>query len=623
MRPLICDAMSTASVPSEHNFLGALRRERLAANLVALLGADETEIADDLLRLGEWVKVSGGDRLFSQGEPGDSMYLVVAGRLVALREDASGHRRIVGQVRPGESVGEMGLLATQPRAATVQASRDGVVVRISEQAFRQVIARHPQLVAGIARLVIRRTTEMLRGRTSRERVKNVAIVPLRRSVEVSRFVERLRLALEGRGRTLVIDRASADAVLSANGISAASTDEERNLVFSTWLDDEELRHDALLFETERLSDSWTERCVRQADVVLLLAPFDEPPELDPDEHRLARGDGQRRELVLIHPTGARPPAQTGRWLAHREVARHHHVRWDRDDDFRRLARFLTGDAVGLVLGGGGARGLAHLGVIRALREAGIPIDAVGGTSQGAIVAAAVAMDWDDDTIERVHREFTRRNPIGDYALVPHLAFAKGQRLDTVLQRCFGACGAEDTWRPFFCLSADLTLSRPEVHRRGPLWKVLRASVSIPGILPPVVMGEHLHVDGALLDNLPVEAMRESGAGRIVAVDLTVKHERSMTRGELPSAIDFFRERLRSGAAHPASPGLGAILFKSVMMSSVQRTRELRADVDLYLAPEPAEIGFLEWRALDRAVELGYRHARQELARADVRRWVDS
>jgi predicted acylesterase/phospholipase RssA/CRP-like cAMP-binding protein len=602
--------------------LAALRRERLAANLVSLFGSADTRIADDLLRLGEWVKVAGGDRLFSQGDPGDSMYVVVAGRLVALCEDAAGHRRVVGQVGPGESVGEMGLLASQPRAATVQASRDSVVVRISERAFEQVVARHPQLVAGAARLVIRRTTDLIRGRPPGERVKNVAVVPLRRSVAAAEFVERLRRALERRGKALVVDRARAEAVLSANGISPGSGDEERDLVFSAWLDEAELRHDSLLYATEGLADGWTERCIRQADVVLMLAPSGESPEIEADERRLARAGGaaNRRELVLLHPPGARPPAGTASWLAARDVARHHHVRRDRDDDFQRLARFLTGEAVGLVLGGGGARGFAHLGVIRALREEGIPVDAVGGTSQGSIVAAMVAMDWDDETIERVHREgFTQRNPIGDYALVPHLALVKGKRLDAALERGFGACGVEDTWRSFFCMSANLTLARAEAHRRGPLWRALRASVSIPGILPPVVMGEHLHVDGALLDNLPVDEMRRGGVGRIVAVDLTVRNEIEMTRGELPSALDFVRQLL-SGAAHPPSPGLGSIIFKSVMMSSVQRARELGGDVDLYLAPEPAEIGFLEWRALDRGIELGYRYARRELARRDVGAW---
>jgi predicted acylesterase/phospholipase RssA/CRP-like cAMP-binding protein len=590
-----------------------------------MFGSEDTPLTDGLLGLGQWVRVRGGERLFRQGEPGDSMYIVVVGRLVALREDGSGRRRVVGQIRPGESVGEMGLLANQPRSATVQASRDSVVVRISEEAFRQVVAEHPQLLASTARLVIRRTTDLMRGAAPSERPKNIAIVPLRRSVRCGEFVERLRRALERRGPTLVVDRARADAVLAANGISQTRRDDARSLVLSRWLDEQELRHDALLYPTEGTDDPWTEQCVRQADVVLLLAPSGESPELDADERRLARGDGDgpRRELVLVHPRGAESPVGTGRWIAARGVARHHHVRSENDDDFRRLARYLAGEAVGLVLGGGGARGFAHLGVIRALREAGIPIDAVGGSSQGAIVAAAVAMDWDDETIERAHREgFTRRNPIGDYALVPHVALVRGKRLDATLERSFGTRDITDTWRSFFCTSANLTRARPEIHRSGPLWRALRATVSLPGILPPVVMGGDLHVDGALLDNLPVEPMRASGVGRIIAVDLTVRNEAGMTGGELPSAVDFIKGRFFSGGGHAASPGLGSILVKSVMLSSTQRAREVASSVDLFLEPEPADIGFLEWKALDRGIDLGYRYAKRELARRDLRRLVE-
>jgi predicted acylesterase/phospholipase RssA/CRP-like cAMP-binding protein len=578
----------------------ALRRGLLAASLVSLFGSADTAIADDLLQLGEWLKVPGGDRLFDEGDRGDSMYIVVAGRLVAIREGPSGCRHVVGQIRPGESVGEMGLLATQPRAATVQASRDSVVIRISEPAFQRVLSRHPQLLAGAARLVIRRTMEMLRDRAPVERPRSVAVVTLRRGLPGAEFVERLRRALDRRGRALVIDRRRAQGVLAANGASPESADEQ-DLVLSAWLDAQEIGHDCLLFQAEALPDPWTQRCVRQADVVLLIAAQGEQPEPSRDEHALPVEHGARRELVLLHPPGARAPTGTARWLGARDVVRHHHVRWDRDDDFRRLARFLSGEAVGLVLGGGGARGFAHLGVVRALREAGIPIDA---------------------TIERVHRaEFTRRNPIGDYALIPHVALVRGKRLDAALRRGFGAYDIADTWRPFFCVSTDLTLARSVIHRRGPLWKALRAGVSIPGLLPPVVMGDHLHVDGGLLDNLPVEAMHASGVGRIVAVDLTVKREIKMTRGEVPSVLQFLRERLRAGEG-PTSPGIGSILVKSALMSSAQRAREHESSVDLYLAPEPSDIGFLEWKALDRGVALGYRYAQRALAQRDFRTWVD-
>jgi NTE family protein len=219
------------------NLLGALRRERLASSLAALFGSEDAALTDGLLRLGQWVRVRGGERLFRQGEPGDSMYIVVVGRLVALREDGAGRRRVVGQIRPGESVGEMGLLATQPRSATVQASRDSVVVRISEEAFRQVVAEHPQLLASTARLVTRRTTDLMRGVAPIERPKNIAIVPLRRSVRCAEFVEGLRRALERRGRRSS-DRARADAVLAANDPHTRG-DEARSLVLSRWLDEQE------------------------------------------------------------------------------------------------------------------------------------------------------------------------------------------------------------------------------------------------------------------------------------------------------------------------------------------------------------------------------------------------
>jgi NTE family protein len=623
----IATATLRTEEPAGRGDLGAIRRERLASSLAALCGSESPQLIDDLLRLGEWVRIRGGERLFRQGEPGDSMYIVVSGRLVVLREDGSTGHRVVGEIRPGESVGEMGLLARQPRSATVQASRDGTVVRISEEAFRHIVAEHPRLVACTARLMARRSKDLMGAQVARRRAKNIAIVPLRRSVRCAEFVESLRRAVERRGPTLVVDVARVDAVLSANGISRTRGEDARTLVLSRWLDEQELRHDALLYVADALGDPWAAQCMRQADLVLMLAPAGESPELDDEERRLVRwdrdGDGPRREIVFVHPRGARAPAGTDRWITPRAAARHHHVRSQDDDDFRRLARYLAGEAIGLVLGGGGARGFAHVGIVRALREAGIPIDAVGGSSQGAIVGATIALGWNDDEIERAHREgFTRRNPIGDYSLVPHVALVRGKRLDAALQRWFGAADVSDTWRPFFSVSSNLTRARPEVHRSGALWKALRASVSLPGVLPPVVMDGDLHVDGGLLDNLPVEPMRGSGVGRIIAVDLSVRDEERLTGGELPSAVDFLKRWLFS-RGRAASPGLGSILVKSMMLPSTQRSQGVASSVDLFLEPKPGAIGFVEWKALDRGIELGYRYAKTELARRDVRGWGDA
>ena len=607
------------SPEGQNDSVTLLRRQRLESSLQALFGAADAAIIDDLLRLGEWVKVFSGDRLFSQGDPGDSVYIVVAGRFQALTESA-GQRRVLGEIRPGESVGEMGLLAGHPRTATIEALRDGLVVRISDKAFQEVVAAHPKFVTTMSRLVIQRMTDTIRGHKPKPEVKSVAVVPIVSDDRYLGFATRLQRALEIGGSVLRIDRTSIDALLSANGVSPSSTDDARNLVLSSWTDEQELRHQVLLYEADEPSTAWTRHCIRQADAVLLLVPADASPSVLRELAPISSGEngGRRCELVLIHPPDTSQPRGTAGWLEARELVRHHHLRWDTDDDFRRLARFLSGKAVGVVFGGGGARAFAHLGVIRALREHGIPIDAVGGTSQGAIVAAGIALDWDDAAMERQHRlGFIKHNPTGDYALIPHLSLVKGRRLEATLRRAFGEQDIEDAWRSFFCVSTNLTRGQMAVHRRGKLWKALRASVSVPGIFPPVVYDEDLYVDGAILDNLPIETMRESGVGRIVAVSATVNKELRMQRGELPSALQFLKSRLGNGNGRASAPGLGSILVRSMLIPGMQRNAAMLAGVDLYLNPEPSDIGFLEWNALDRGIELGYRYAKQELARLNV------
>ena len=607
------------SPEGQNDSVTLLRRQRLESSLQALFGAADAAIIDDLLRLGEWVKVFSGDRLFSQGDPGDSVYIVVAGRFQALTESA-GQRRVLGEIRPGESVGEMGLLAGHPRTATIEALRDGLVVRISDKAFQEVVAAHPKFVTTMSRLVIQRMTDTIRGHKPKPEVKSVAVVPIVSDDRYLGFATRLQQALEISGSVLRIDRPSIDALLSANGVSPSSTDDARNLVLSSWTDEQELRHQVLLYEADEPSTAWTRHCIRQADAVLLLVPADASPSVLRELAPISSGEngGRRCELVLIHPPDTSQPRGTAGWLEARELVRHHHLRWDTDDDFRRLARFLSGKAVGVVFGGGGARAFAHLGVIRALREHGIPIDAVGGTSQGAIVAAGIALDWDDAAMERQHRlGFIKHNPTGDYALIPHLSLVKGRRLEATLRRAFGEQDIEDAWRSFFCVSTNLTRGQMTVHRRGKLWKALRASVSVPGIFPPVVYDEDLYVDGAILDNLPIETMRESGVGRIVAVSATVNKELRMQRGELPSALQFLKSRLGNGNGRASAPGLGSILVRSMLIPGMQRNAAMLAGVDLYLNPEPSDIGFLEWNALDRGIELGYRYAKQELARLNV------
>ena len=207
------------------------------------------------------------------------------------------------------------------------------------------------------------------------------------------FARRLAAALEGDYKALHVDRKRLQAILGAPDDSAAAREILVNTRLPAWLCSEEGKHRIILLETDCNDLHWTESCIRQADRVITVGMAGESPALSDVEARCVycpqdAGEVQKR-LVLIHPDNCDRPRGTARWLDNRNVEMHHHVRLGNDGDFQRLARFLTGSAICLALGGGGARGFAHIGALRALRDEGTPIDIVGGTSMGAPQWASV------------------------------------------------------------------------------------------------------------------------------------------------------------------------------------------------------------------------------------------
>jgi predicted acylesterase/phospholipase RssA len=406
---------------------------------------------------------------------------------------------------------------------------------------------------------------------------------------------------------------------------SSSGGSEVDTYLASWLEEQEARHRFLVYETEAGDSPWTRRCIRQADRILgVPAASDDPVPLGVETALLeSNGSSARtvRELVLVHPGDGRPPVGTARWLVPRGSPKHHHVRWDRDGDMARLARFLAGRAVGLVLSWGGAKGFAHIGVLKALRVASIPLDVVGGTSMGAILAAGVATDWDFEACLGNYRQaFTRGNPMGDYNLLPLVSFLKGARMETLLRRYFGG-NIEDLWIPCFCVSSNLTEGSVETHIRGPLWKALRASGSLVGVFPPVVFGDALHVDGGTLDNLPVTAARELGAGVVIACDLDLDKRDRLEYDAVPSNWEIIKDRYITRSRRLKVPGLVSMVFQATFLGN--RERRLRAfeTADLCFLSPVRKIRFLDWRAFEESVDIGYRHAKERLEKAG-RAWLD-
>ena len=589
-----------------------INRDQLVRGLAPLFGDLPDDILLEIAASLEPVKLPAGAVLVAAGDPGDGIHIVLNGRLSGSLPDGAGGERLVAEVAAGESIGETSLLTRKPHSVTYRAVRDTVLVRLSQTAFVELSHTHPGLLWSVTRLVTERLEQAHRGGIRTAAVRTIAVMFLDTRVDRRDFLARLGAALEQYGPEVRVDAAAAP----GHRLPQAEA-----LWTSGWLDGLEAAHRFVVMELDDQPTPWSRRCVRQADRILLVAAAGGEPRPGTLEQELLGdlpvGPAPVTELVLVHEPDALAPAGTALWLADRRLLRHHHLRRDRDRDFARLGRFLAGEAVGLVLAGGGAKAFVHLGVIRALHEAGIPVDLVGGTSMGAILAAAVACDWESDVITgHCRRAFTRRNPLTDYAFPPLISMMRGKRIERLLRTFFGEGGIEDLWLPFLCVSGDFTAGRMAVHRRGSLWRAIKASISLPGILPPMVIDGHLHVDGGTFDNFPVEPVRAAGAGRIVASDVWMPQRPELGYAETPSGGRYFLERYVLRRRTLKVPHVMTTMFRSSFLASHERRRAARQGADLYFSSPSGRVGLTSWKKLDDATAAGYSHALRRLAETD-------
>ena len=572
-------------------------RERLHG--FALLDNVGEGALKNLLAEANWFGLPGGTLLERSGENDAALFLVVTGCLGVFVSDAQNQRRMVSLAPAGETVGEMSLIMrSHEHTAQLVALRDSELLRISPEGFDALIQRHPRVMMNLMQQMGKRLQDATRGTSAGARPKTFAIVPLQENLESAPIAHRLAGALTEMG--------SRAAVLDVNA-------SDQN---SEWFNTFESAHDAVFYRGDAPDSPWTHQCVRQADRIFLLARADQPLPLRPlDLPAFKERASGLPELLLLHPPGSKGGMPEHFSLRSGLFESHHHIRAGNPDDVKRLARFISGRAVGLVLAGGGARGFAHIGVIRALIEAGVPFDHLGGTSIGGVVAAGLAHEWGvEELTDRMREVFVTNNPLNDFTL-PLIALVRGKKASAMLQKNFGDIRIEELPKPFFCVSSDLTTGRIHEHRAGLLWRALRASVALPGILPPVTHHGHLLVDGGVMNNLPVDVMRERsmGAGPIIACDVTGELDlqaRDERYGERPWWWLIWQRMA-------GNPSIISILMRSGTVGSEAQRRIVREQADFLIEPPMPEIGLRDWKKFDQAVQEGYDTARASIEKNGV------
>jgi NTE family protein len=528
---------------------------------VPLLAGADSEALEALAADAQPCRVLAGDWVLREGDLADDLFVVLRGRMRVVSR-ADGEERTLRVLGPGAAIGELALLTGAARSASVQALRDTTLLRLHRGSFVELIERDARFAAAVARELALQLQASGGLDAPPSRPALIAVAALSSDVPLRAVAASLASALEAFGSVEVLDA-------SAAGTGAVERAEEAN------------EHVLLLDETG--SGAWSDLCRRQADRTLLVATEGSP---------LPDSVSGECDLVFLGPaSGAAVRALVDRVdprVLHRLATTE-----PSDPGAGRLARRIVGRALGVVLSGGGARGFAHIGALAELEEDGIEVDRYGGCSMGAFIAAMAAAGWRTDSIrERCHEELVRRSPFNDYTL-PRVALIRSRKAARMLERLFGEMTIEELAKPLFTVTADLVSSGLVVHRRGSVVEAVGASMSIPGLAPPVPNGGRLLVDGGVLNNLPVDAMADTAEGPIVAVDVVRRLE--------PSEAD-----------QQPLPSIMETLARATVLGSVERAERNRALALLVVAPDVTDVPLRDFRSLDRAIEAGRAAARAAL-----------
>jgi len=526
---------------------------------VPLLAGADAEALEALAADAYPRRVLAGEWLIREGDDAEDLYVVLRGRLRAVAGADGRTLRVLG---PGAAIGELALLTGSARSASVQAVRDSTLLQLGRGRFVELMERDSGFAAAVARELAAQLQASggLAAPPSRP-----ALLTLRRvdaGVPLAAVASSLAHALSTYGPVEIL---GADAA----GTSAVEQAEQENA------------HVLLVDETG--AGVWSDLCARQADRTLLVATADSPPPAEPSPDA---------DLVVLGPSSG---AALRALLDAVQPRAHHRLATTEPSDpgAGRLARRLVGRALGVVLSGGGARGFAHIGALAELEADGIEIDRYGGCSMGSFIAAMAAAGWSPGDIrDRCDEELVRRSPFNDYTL-PRVALIRSRKAARMFDRLFGEMTIEELAKPLFTVSADLLSSRLVIHRRGSVTEAVGASMSIPGLVPPLSRSGRLLVDGGVLNNLPIDAMADSGEGPIVAVDVVRRLE--------VSAED-----------EPPLPSIMETLSRATVLGSVERAERNRELALLVITPEAQDIPLRDFRALDRAVEAGRAAARAAL-----------
>ncbi len=563
--------------------------------------------ADDLQKFSNkasLVHLQCKETLLKQGDSGSEVFVLMDGRLRAIRENEGEPPIVLGDISRGEIVGEMAAMIREKRNATIYAIRNSILLRLKGSDFIELLQQQESSLIQLIQTVTQRTKKSF---VPKHTVNSVAIVPITKGLELNTFSKHLVEAIQP--------------FVSPKLLSQTVFEEENNGKFNEKenydkeLSNYETKDNLLLYWTDGKWNNWTKQCISRADKILFVADALQSYKVGAFEKKvlnlLSNINHAAQELVLIHPSRTKTPSKTHRWLEKRKLQKHYHIAWNEEKDVQRLGRFLTGNAIGVAMSGGGIRSVVQAGIVHAMIEGGIPIDIIGGSSGGAFIGANIAHA---NTVEEfLPLAIKAQNAFKSTTqfTLPIVSLFSGKHLTKAIQAFFGKAEIEDLWIDFFCPSLSLVTGKLMIHQRGSLWKAVRASTSIMGLFPPLLDGGDCLVDGALINACPTDILAQMKVGKTIVINAMTKSGIQTDAKFAPSVSgwDLLWKKLNPFYKKKIIPNIGTCIIQSMYMASNHLQAQVYANskIDLFIEPPIQEFTSLNFQSGMELYEFGYKY----------------
>lgn len=563
-----------------------------------------------LIKKSEKIYLHKNKYLFHQGDISTDLYLLVSGKLVVIIKKENKERRIINDIFPGETVGELSALSHEPRTAHVKATTNSILLKLHSDEFRRLIHKHPSIIHHTIELLVERSQGLLKLlKTEKPSEKYILVIPATTKVSMDIITDHIKKSIgENKNITLITEQDIADHKCSSSA------------KIKNYIDSFD-KKDSIIYIVQSYNSLFAKTILTKIDMVYLIANENSKPSLHADAIKMIQNIHRPRmirpDLVLLHKKSDHLPTKTSEWLKLYNFHLHHHIRIHDDNDWQRLMRFICGRPIGLVLGGGGLRCWMHLGVIKAFMDAGIPIDMIGGSSAGAIVAGYYALqNFSKEALHKLQELSDVTNQTVKFRNLtwPAVSLFNGKSYTKKLKQVYIHKKIEDCWINCFIVGCNISDNHEVIYRKGYLWKAIRASTAVPAIYPPVVIRGKLHLDGGILNNLPVDIMRRYlGNHSIIIASALTHHNKDPEVYHFPSILTFWQTALaKAKLAHRdyKFPPFIDTFLKSLLAGSSLKQFENGNDAEILINPDLSEFRLLNITKIQqkKLIRLGYKSA---------------